>query len=1125
MPGSHAAPALQAAGSGASSPRDAGVGSDAADPAEPPGRRALGEPAPAALPISIEPVVGGRSLIVASQTAGEPVTALRRLDAVGEARWGPVVRLTGEHYLAAYDRKDDRYVLVTSDGPRLCVATYRRDAALPEARGCAAHSAAAIADAGDRIALIEAMVEPAPAAPVSAGPRPKVTAKKTKATKKPSSPARSVKKRDRDRKKKAVASSAPPRKPAPKLKVDVRVRWVSGAGVFDADSTSTGLRFERPLEGMTVIDAVGRGVVVDLLWHEWIGDKKVGQSKKVGPLGSSRIAAGTVRADGTFDPTSRTTVAEGDLEYGLLAGHRAPRLMGSGAASAYVGLAVPSGTCEFARVAPSPRALASSSALCALDPHQLASGDAASPGRAAAFERLLAEEPRRAFGQPRNDPGLVVWAGDRGYYLIGENTSSGARPPAQQPANAGDRPDRASSARGMMKLRSTARADGAARDEPWPIIAQRSRIAWGSFAPDGEGVAFAAGALHRVDASGELTNLGPPAGGAGAQRVLTEAAIPGVDRRRASRIGSGWWAVKGGVVRLPDGLIAQGLGDREVGSPSIAGASREAESPDRVEARVHPDTAALVGGRNRGVLIEVRGEHLRVTGIDPAGLSTPMQPLQRSPVRVGLDASERASGSAIVAGVSVSDPKRVVAFTLDESGRAGPARATSLAIVDGELAVRLTPLPGGGALLTTPAQRQVVWLDDDATELAAAAWPASGGSPGANPSPQGAASCVDGLPARALYPAREPGRFVRVPELAVPGSCVMGDVVWAADGTLRWFGSSARGLDARAEIGLVRLQSEGSAIAPTAPISSGAPAPVAPGAPVPISSGVPAPIATGGPAPISSSAPAVSLGAPAAVCPAEMVSIGGLFCVDRFEGTLFADTGEAFSPDFPATPGLLEAALGEWVTGRSRIGDVHARAFPLPHLPFWQRGAKLQHLAATRRGVQPSGYVTGLVAESACLAVGKRLCTADEFMTACRGEDDTLYPYGDDYIDGACNVFREGHPAAVLHGNASIGHLDPRLNRVTLAGQPLLRKTGATPRCRSRWGGDAVYDLVGNVDEWVDEGGGGAFAGGFYSRSTRAGCEALITAHPRQYLDYSTGVRCCRDAARPPAGGAVPARP
>ncbi|HSN99577.1 MAG TPA: hypothetical protein VLS89_14885, partial [Candidatus Nanopelagicales bacterium] len=73
--------------------------------------------------------------------------------------------------------------------------------------------------------------------------------------------------------------------------------------------------------------------------------------------------------------------------------------------------------------------------------------------------------------------------------------------------------------------------------------------------------------------------------------------------------------------------------------------------------------------------------------------------------------------------------------------------------------------------------------------------------------------------------------------------------------------------------------------------------------------------------------------------------------------------------------------------------------------------------------------------------------------------------------------------------------------------------------CQSRWGSDAIHDMVGNLDEWVDDP-DGAFAGGFYSRSTRAGCDALVTAHPRAYADYSTGVRCCRDAAGPPDGGA-----
>jgi hypothetical protein len=247
-----------------------------------------------------------------------------------------------------------------------------------------------------------------------------------------------------------------------------------------------------------------------------------------------------------------------------------------------------------------------------------------------------------------------------------------------------------------------------------------------------------------------------------------------------------------------------------------------------------------------------------------------------------------------------------------------------------------------------------------------------------------------------------------------------------------------------------------------------------------------------------------------------MVSIGGQFCIDRFEAMLVdTATGEALAPDFPTTPNLLESVLAEWSTGRSRIGDVHGKAMPLPWLPRWQRGKKIAPAAVARMGVQPSGYLTGLVADAACAAAGKRLCSLDELTTACRGEDDTQFPYGDTYEEGTCNVFRDDHPAAILHGNASVGHLDPRLNRVRGKGGPLLRLTGATPRCRSRWGADAVYDLVGNLDEWVDDE-DGAFAGGFYSRSTRAGCDAVITSHPKNYLDYSTGVRCCRDAAGAP---------
>jgi len=244
-----------------------------------------------------------------------------------------------------------------------------------------------------------------------------------------------------------------------------------------------------------------------------------------------------------------------------------------------------------------------------------------------------------------------------------------------------------------------------------------------------------------------------------------------------------------------------------------------------------------------------------------------------------------------------------------------------------------------------------------------------------------------------------------------------------------------------------------------------------------------------------------------------MVAVAGRFCIDRFESRLFdAATGLPLSPDYAATASLAEHAFTKWAGRRRQEGDLHARALPLPPL-LRPRQSSPAVVARSLQLAVPSGYATGFVAEKACQAAGKRVCTLKEFATACRGEQDRKFPYGDAYEHGVCNVYRYAHPAGLLHNSPSVGHLDPRLNRVLAAGSPLLLPTGSMPRCRSQWGNDGVYDLVGNLDEWVAEK-GGAFAGGFYARATKAGCDALISVHPKHYLDYSLGVRCCRKIRR-----------
>ncbi|MGK3982970.1 hypothetical protein WME99_08015 [Sorangium sp. So ce136] len=251
-------------------------------------------------------------------------------------------------------------------------------------------------------------------------------------------------------------------------------------------------------------------------------------------------------------------------------------------------------------------------------------------------------------------------------------------------------------------------------------------------------------------------------------------------------------------------------------------------------------------------------------------------------------------------------------------------------------------------------------------------------------------------------------------------------------------------------------------------------------------------------------------------CPPEMVRVARRFCVDRYEAVLLdRETGLELSAFYPPSRQAAASVERAWSKMRLQLGDEEARRMELPLLPGWQKQREFEPRAVSRKGVLPQGYTSGAQAELACRNADKRLCTLDEWRTACRGERDEQFPYGPAYADGRCNVFREGHPAAVLHRDVTLGHSDPRLNLVRVAGAPLLRRTGETATCASAWEGDAVSDMVGNLDEWVDDP-EGTFVGGFYARATREGCMARVASHDFTHFDYSTGVRCCADLRAAP---------
>jgi formylglycine-generating enzyme required for sulfatase activity len=110
-----------------------------------------------------------------------------------------------------------------------------------------------------------------------------------------------------------------------------------------------------------------------------------------------------------------------------------------------------------------------------------------------------------------------------------------------------------------------------------------------------------------------------------------------------------------------------------------------------------------------------------------------------------------------------------------------------------------------------------------------------------------------------------------------------------------------------------------------------------------------------------------------------MALVGDHLCVDRWEASLvevLADGTERASSPFETLP----------------AGPVRLRA-------------------VSRAGVLPQGYISGEQAQAACRNAGKRLCTETEWARACRGPQDTTFPYGPDRIDGTCNDDgRKEHP-------------------------------------------------------------------------------------------------------------------
>jgi formylglycine-generating enzyme len=158
-----------------------------------------------------------------------------------------------------------------------------------------------------------------------------------------------------------------------------------------------------------------------------------------------------------------------------------------------------------------------------------------------------------------------------------------------------------------------------------------------------------------------------------------------------------------------------------------------------------------------------------------------------------------------------------------------------------------------------------------------------------------------------------------------------------------------------------------------------------------------------------------------------------------------------------------------------------------------------------KQGTEPTVMRSFVEAEDACKAEGKRLCKDSEWTVACEGADHLPYPYGLTRNDKACNIDRP-HPTPNERALASTNDAVRNAEVARLwQGEP----SGSRASCESPYG---VFDMTGNVDEWVVNESGAPYKSGLkggYWGPVRDRCRPMTTAHGPEFRFYQIGFRCC----------------
>jgi formylglycine-generating enzyme len=162
--------------------------------------------------------------------------------------------------------------------------------------------------------------------------------------------------------------------------------------------------------------------------------------------------------------------------------------------------------------------------------------------------------------------------------------------------------------------------------------------------------------------------------------------------------------------------------------------------------------------------------------------------------------------------------------------------------------------------------------------------------------------------------------------------------------------------------------------------------------------------------------------------------------------------------------------------------------------------------APNKKGVEPYVMRSYANAKKWCSARQKRVCTEQEWETACEGPNYRPLAYGWSVNRKICNSDKKWKPVDFDKFGS-----DPD---TALAESKRLwqgANSGRFESCVSPFG---IHDMMGNVEEWVTSRKTrtrpGSLMGGFWAKPW-TGCRGTNDAHEPTFQFYETGFRCCAD--------------